>query len=202
MSSSLPDYALYSKDKFSDKEVMKGLWKLLDEADVVVAHNGIKFDRKKVNTRFIYHGMKPPSPYRMVDTLTQSRSNFSFTSNRLNDLGQFLGLGKKLQTGGFDLWKGCLNADMKSWRKMVRYCKQDVRLLERVYLKLLPYMKGHPNISVDRPACCPKCGSSKIILRGFAYTNTQTYQKFFCKGCGGWGRFRKAIKKGLAYVGL
>ena len=172
-----------------DKKVMQKLWTVLDEADIIVAHNAVKFDCKKANTRFIAHGMPPPSPSLVIDTLKVARNKFAFTSNRLNDLSKFFNLGQKSSTGGFELWTKCMEGDLKAWSKMVRYCKHDVTLLEKVYLKLRPYMSKHPNISVikDKPVC-PKCGSSKIHYRGYAITCARKYKRFQCRACGGWGR--------------
>ena len=175
-----------------DRKIMQKLWKLLDEADIVVAHNGKKFDCRRVNARFIANGMTPSSPYRVVDTLQMAKKHFFFTSNRLNDLGIFLKLGKKVKTGGFELWKKCMEGDRKAWAKMMRYCNQDVKLLEKIYLKLLPFMSGHPNLAVykDR-VVCGKCGNSRVHYRGFAYTNSCKYRRFRCTKCGGWGRDKK-----------
>ena len=50
-------------DEFSDKQIVTQLWLLLDEADVVVAHNAKKFDIKKANMFFLKHGLPSPSPY-------------------------------------------------------------------------------------------------------------------------------------------
>ena len=196
ISESLPESKSYKKNPECDKEIMLKMWDLLDEASIVVAHNGKKFDIKKINARFIYHGLTPPSPYKVVDTLLEARRHFAFTSNRLGDIGQFLKVGKKMNTGGFQLWKDCLNGDEKAWRKMVKYCQRDVRLLEKIYLKLRPYMKQHPNLGIfldkDRP-CCPKCGSNNIQYRGYAVTNVSKFRRFQCQKCGGWGRERMNI---------
>src|SRR5690554_2502619 len=73
----------YAKDVEDDTPLMQRLWKLLDDADIIVAHNGRRFDLKKINARFAIKGFKPPSPYRIVDTLEIAKKNFAFTSNRL-----------------------------------------------------------------------------------------------------------------------
>ena len=193
-SGALPDYSSYKNDPTNDKPTLKALWKLLDEADICIAHNGQSFDRRKVNARFVYHGMRPPSPYRMIDTLLIARKEFMFLSNKLNDLGTYFKVGEKVDTGGFQLWKDCMNGDPIAWRKMVRYCKGDILLLEKVYYKLLPYMTNHPNLAafnedVDTVAC-PRCNSENIHFRGYAYTNVSKFQRFKCTDCGGWGRVR------------
>jgi len=194
---SLRESEEYENDPENDKVILKQLWKLLDEADIVVTQNGIKFDRKKVNTRFIMNGMKPPSPYKMVDTLRVAKQHFAFTSNRLNDLGKFLKLGAKVQTGGFKLWRKCMQGNCIAWEKMLKYCKRDVILLEKVYKKMLPYISNHPNIGnfVDAiEMVCPNCGKNKLHKRGFAYTNVLKYRRYRCKSCGAWSRGRNNAK--------
>ncbi len=189
--SALPDFQGYKKNPEDDKEVLLKLWELLDKADIVIAHNGINFDRKKINTRFVINDLNPPSPYRMIDTLEVARKEFSFTSNKLADLAKFLHIGKKLETGGFQLWKDCLAGISSAWTKMVNYCVNDIVLLEKVYLRLRPYILQHPNmgVSIDKPGC-PKCGSGSIVFRGYKYTNAGKYKQFCCVKCGGWGRLK------------
>ena len=130
---SLPEYKNYKKDRTDDSALLQDLWDLLDEADIVIGHNAQKFDCKKVNARFLLNGMPPPAPYRVIDTLKAAKAHFAFTSNKLDSLGEILGLGRKVDTGGFELWKGCMNNDPKCWKLMCKYNKQDVDLLEKVY---------------------------------------------------------------------
>jgi hypothetical protein len=167
----------------------------LEEADVVVAHNGVDFDMKVINSRFLFHGIKPPAPYKVVDTKREAKKVARFNSNKLDDLGGLLGEGKKIKTD-FDLWLGCINGDKASWNKMVKYNKQDVLLLEKVYMRLRPWMNSHPNLALTNPkAKCGKCGSAHIQWRGTAVTTTRSYARFQCQDCGGWGRATKATGK-------
>ena len=180
----------------SDKKVMQQLWDLLDEADIIVAHNAIGYDCKKTNTRFIANNIPPPSPSVVIDTLRVARSKFLFTSNKLGDLVRFLGLGEKLPTGGVDLWKRCMKGEQKAWQMMIKYNKQDVRLLEKIYLKLRPFMSNHPNLGVyTGDTTCPKCGSKKMQKRGYAMTSGGKYQRLQCQDCGGWSAERKTVLK-------
>lgn len=185
---SLPDFKLYKRDKEDDKQLVKALWKLFNEADIVIAHNGNSFDQKKTNARFIYHGFPPPEPYKQIDTKLVAKRYFNFNSNKLDDLGNYFGLGRKISTGGFDLWLGCWKGNKKAWKKMCDYNKQDVVLLEKVYHKMLPFMNNHPNLSLmgDKKEGCPNCGSWNITKRGFGYTRTSKYQKWQCKDCCSW----------------
>lgn len=185
----LIDYPSYRKDKHNDQALVQELWSLLDEAEVVVAHNGRAFDTKKVNARFSFHGIAPPSPYKIVDTKEMSKRYFNFTSNSLDDISQYLGVGKKLPTQGFDLWVECMAGNREAWATMKRYNAHDVVLLEAIYLRMLPFMEGHANLStLLEGQVCPKCGSSRLQARGEARTQSTVYQRFQCQDCGGWGR--------------
>lgn len=193
----LPDYAGYKPYSYDDKALVKDIWKLLDEADIVVAHNGKQFDVKVCQARFIFHGLKPSSPFKVVDTKDAVKKVARFNSNKLDDLGSLLGIGKKIKTD-FDLWEGCIKGDKAAWRQMVTYNKQDVLLLEKLYLTLLPWMSNHPNFGSGME--CPKCGSDHLQSRGTSRTSTRTYQRYQCQKCGGWSRAVKAEKGDTAKI--
>lgn len=198
-SSALIDFPTqYTRNPENDKYVLKDLWKLLNEADIVVGHNVRGFDTRKANARFIMNRMTPPSPYKIVDTLTVARAKFMFTSNKLNDLAKFLELGEKVDTGGFELWKQCMTGNISAWKKMIKYCRHDVVLTEKVYKKMLPYIDNHPNLGVyvdDDEHICPKCGSTDIKKEGFQYTAVGQYQQYSCKSCGAWSRGRENLRE-------
>lgn len=183
----LPDYASFKKDKENDAGLVKELWKLFDEADVIIAHNGDRFDAKKANARFIKHGLAPPSPYKSVDTLKIARNKFAFTSNKLDDLGAYMGVGRKLAHTGFHLWKGCMDGDPASWKKMRQYNARDVELLERVYLKLRAWSPTHPNLTAysEKPGC-PVCQSESVQRRGWNIARTRKTPRFQCRECSHW----------------
>lgn len=181
----LPDFRGYEKNKKDDKKLVEALWKLFDEADIIIAHNGQAFDIKKANVRFAYHKMKPPSAYQVIDTKLVAKKYFKFDSNKLTELGRFLGLGVKEETGGIDLWFDCMAGEKKAWAKMTSYNIQDVVLLEKIYLELRPWMTNHPNIALmdGQCDCCPNCGGHRLIKKGFVYTRTNTYQGYKCLDC-------------------
>ena len=187
---SLPDFKGYRKDPQNDRALVLRLWKMLDDADVVVAHNGDKFDIRKANARFLVHGFSPPAPYLSIDTLKVARAKFKFDSNRLDDLGEYLNLGRKMSTGGFQLWLKCMQGDLAAWKQMVKYNRQDVRLLEKVYLHLRPWMTNHPNINLvdTKENACPTCGSDNIQKRGHSFTRVNKFQRYQCMDCGSWSR--------------
>jgi hypothetical protein len=183
----LPDYKLYKRDKEDDKRLIKDLHKLFDEADILIAHNGDRFDIRKANARFIMQGLRPPSPYKSIDTLKVARQKFHFQSNKLDDLGQYLGVGRKMPHTGFDLWKRCMTGEKAAWNTMREYNMKDVLLLERVYEKLKPYMTNHPDLRIyeDRPGC-PTCKSIHVEKGGFKVSRSRKYQRYHCLDCGSW----------------
>lgn len=189
----LIDFPEYKKNPEDDSQLVDTLWKLLDEADIVVAHNGDGFDLPKSNTRFISHKLPPPSPYRTVDTLKIARNKFKFDSNKLDDLGRYLNIGRKLPHTGFNLWKGCMTGDLKSWQIMKQYNGHDVELLEKVYYLMRAWSTTHPNVNHGELEACPKCSSTKVQRRGFTYTLLRKKQRFQCLGCRGW--FEGSAKK-------
>ena len=181
----LPEYSEYKKDKENDRGLIEELWKVVDSADIIIGHNLDKFDIRKTNSRFLTHSFPPPSPYKTVDTLKIARKFFKFDSNKLDDLGRYLGIGRKLAHTGFHLWRGCMEGDEKSWAIMKKYNIRDVILLEKVYFKLRPWAKNHANVNQGEVAC-PKCGSKKVQKRGFSYTAMRKKQRYQCQSCTGW----------------
>lgn len=177
----------YSESRIDGKKgCIKKLHKLMGEADIICAHNGNNFDIKTMNAYFIQYGMEPPNISRTIDTLKIARSRFRLISNKLDYLGRYLGVGMKVVHTGFNLWRGCMEGDSKAWATMKAYNIQDVRLLEKVYLKLLPWIKNHPSYAVyldsDRPVC-RNCGSTRVKKKGIEHTNTGAYQRYRCTNC-------------------
>lgn len=192
----------------TEGELVKHLLAILDMADIVVAHNGAKFDLPTIQGRALVLGLKPPSPYKIVDTLLTARYEFNFPANSLEHLAILLEVEKKgghAKFPGFELWAECLKNNPEAWEEMREYNIQDVITLEQIYLKMLPFMKKHPNVAVfeeSSDTLCPKCGSSHIQWRGYVVTNVYKYKKFQCQSCFGWGRTRfnsypKEIKHAL-----
>lgn len=173
-----------------DSKLLKGIWNLLDECDIVVTQNGKAFDIKKLNARFVLNGMKPPSSFKHIDTKQIASQNFGFTSNKLEYLSNKLNKKyKKLnhgKFGGMVLWTECLKGNLQAWKEMEKYNKYDVLSLQELYNTLLPWAKNTPNFNVyhnEYHHICP-CGSKDLKRYGFAFTATGKFQRFVCKACG------------------
>lgn len=160
---------------------------MLDQADIVVHYNGLKFDIPTLNKEFIRYGFKPPSPYKQVDLLQICRKAFRFESNKLDAVLQALGLGQKVKHRGFSLWVGCMKGDPQCWKEMRKYNKHDVRATEKLYDRLLPWIETHPNLGAyyNRPACS-NCGSTNVERRGKQLAQSRWYQRYHCLKCGRW----------------
>lgn len=188
----LPEYKGYKKGVIDDKLICKDLWDLLDEADVVVAHNGKAFDVKTVSARLLANGLGPTAPYRVVDTKTEVKKAFRLPSNSLDDICDYFGLGRKMEHEGFPLWKRCEAGDRAAWDKMLRYNKHDVVLLEKLYMLIRPWISNHPNMAtlVGKDGLCPTCLSKKLQKRGRGISGKGTHQRYQCMNteCGRWSR--------------
>jgi hypothetical protein len=190
-----PDEVMYEdqrdvKNIEDDSNILKNLWKLLDEADIVVGQNSRKFDEKKINARFILNDFKPTSSFRHVDTMILAKARFAFTSNKLEYMTSKLCTKyKKLdhaKFSGFKLWSECLKGNKEAFEEMELYNKYDVLSLEELYIKLRPWDKMGPNLNVfheSEDTFC-SCGSIEFVKKGFAYTNAGKFQRFSCKKCG------------------
>lgn len=181
-----------------DSRIVSLLWSLFDEASIVIAHNAAKFDVPKMSARFLVHGLMPPSSYKQIDTLQAARSNFNFTSNKLEALARLFNFRGKDNTS-FTLWAECMKGNPAALKEMQEYNEQDVSLLEKVYIKLRPYIKGHPNVTLYEDSSdikCPHCGSDNInIVEGkYFYTQSCRYNLYRCGDCTALSRSKSAAK--------
>lgn len=187
----------YSVHHHGKEEMLEQAHRLLSEADVVVGYNSKNFDMKHLNKEFILAGMAPPAPYLQVDLLHVARSQFKFPSNKLDYVAQALGLGAKTSHTGFELWVKCMAGDDKAWSLMRKYNKQDVVLTEKLYDKLLPWIKSHPHVGLhnaNRNDTCPNCGSENLRREGYAMTNLGKFSRYQCRDCHKWSRSGKRVE--------
>ena len=186
----------WDKDQ-CDRAMLEEFVTVMHSATETVAHNGDRFDTPWIRTRCVLHGIPMSPEFVSIDTLKSARSKFRFNSNRLDYLARFL-LGDQKRQTGFDLWKRVLlDKDEAALRKMVDYCKHDVRLLEEVWGKLAPYLPAKSN-RANGASQCPECSSRNVTVQkrrvtAAGYRKTQ----FQCGDCGKYhsvatSRFEKA----------
>lgn len=180
-----------------DIALMHVIWTILDESDIIVGQNAKKFDIRKINARLLELGFPPPRPYKIVDTLLAARAVAAFTSNKLEWLAAILTDTRKDQHkmfSGFELWEQCMLGNPRAWKAMKRYNLQDIPTCEAVYLRLRPWVIGHPNVAMyydDEKTRCPRCASIDLtLLPTRVYTQSGSYEHYRCNGCGGFARGR------------
>lgn len=184
-------------DPRDDSELCVKLHAELSDCDIVVAQNGKKFDLKKINARFIALGLPPVAPLKIIDTMLHAREVAAFTSNKLEWLSKHLTDTPKYahsEFPGMELWTECLNGNRKAWKVMKKYNCIDVPATEELYIKLRPYMIGHPNVAAyyhDDHLRCPRCADTSLTpLPEPALTQTGKYTRYRCNNCGGFARSR------------
>ncbi len=186
----LLDYKGYKKGKIDDKNIVKDIWNLLDQADVIIGQNNKSFDDKIMRSRFLFHKLPPTSPFKQIDTKTEAKKYIRLPSYSLDDMCDYFNIGRKKKHEGFNLWLECMNGNKSAFKRMLDYNKNDVILTEKLYLLLRPYMTTHPNIGILKNSnhVCPRCGGNNLQSRGYAINKTTRYRRIQCTDCGSWSR--------------
>jgi DNA polymerase elongation subunit (family B) len=184
------DFKSFKKNFRDDREVIKKLHEVLSQADLIVGHNSDSFDIKKINYRFIKHGLPPIDVPATVDTLKAAKKYAKSSSNRLYYLAKEFGVSNKI-----DLESGIMHAAdrgcEKSLKKLVKYNIGDIRAGAELYFKLLPYIKNHPaidkimgrTVDKDNPNC-QNCGSKNVHKHGIRANKQGRYRRYVCIDCG------------------
>lgn len=186
-------------DKEDDTNLIVEIAELMNQANVVVCHNALKFDVPLIKTRMLALGLDPLLPSKVVDTLRIAKAEFRFPSNSLDNIAAYLGLPRKAEHSGFNLWVRCMNMDDEAFEEMLEYNVQDVVVLEQLYLRLRAWSKTHPNVALYQPddkERCVCCGSENLMPSHKSYyTNVSEYNVLTCGDCGKTNRTRKTTSK-------
>ena len=188
------------RNSLSDLQILKPLWKLLNEADIVITQNGKKFDARKITARFIEHGLPPTSPYKHIDTYLVTKAVAAFTSHSLDYMtGKLNEKYKKLSHSkypGMELWKQCLSIKVveqpwknpDAWDAMKEYNNHDVLSTEELYNKVSPWAPKNTPTVYSGSYVCKKCGG-KVQRRGTEPLGKSIVQRVKCMNavCGKWG---------------
>ena len=181
----------YSEWEHGLDSMVRAAHGLLSEADIVVTYNGDQFDVKHLNWEFARLGLPRPKPFKSIDLLKVVRREFRPMSKKLDFVASELGLGQKVKHDGFALWMRVIDGDEKARRDFTRYCMQDVKLTEKLYLRLLPWLPSGVNLPLiaGLDAGCPVCGSPKLASEGDStFTALTEYALYSCRRCKAWVR--------------
>lgn len=172
-------YSLTWDKNKSDLSLLKKFTDVANEADILVAHYGDRFDLPWFRARCLLSGLDPIPQYKTVDTKTWASKNFYFNANNLEYLGRALGFGGKTKTD-FDWWKKiALFNDRKCLALMEKYNRRDVVLLEKVYNKLSAYCAPKIHVGVNAGLdkwTCPRTGTTDVITNKKRVTAKGTVQ--------------------------
>jgi DNA polymerase elongation subunit (family B) len=176
--------------KGNDKQLLIQLVKIMNEADEIVGQNSDNFDMKWLRTRCLFHKIPMQPEYNQVDTYKLAKKYFRFNSNKLDYMSSFLGHGNKMSTG-YSLWKDIvLDNSAKAMALMVKYCKRDILLTEKVHQNMIPFVKHKTHVAVLNGFTkldCPECSSTHTQSRGYWITAAGTKKnKCQCQDCGKW----------------
>lgn len=189
----------YSADPRDDTNTASSAWLVLNHTDIVVAHNGKSFDMRKLRARFAARKLAPLPVIPVIDTLLENRKAFAFDSQRLAYVSKKFGNVAKYDHKnfpGFELWRECMEGNIKAWKENQAYNVTDITSLESMYLELRGWYQGAANLGNytdeddDGQHRCPNCGGTHTVQRGYRRTQVGVYPRFRCNDCGGWSRGR------------
>lgn len=152
----------FKKDPHDDTKLLEKVWKILDKADVIVAHNG-RFDEGWLRGRFLELGWKQPSRFSLVCTY-QGLRKYNMTSKKLDELSQNLCGTKKISTD-FNLWLRCAKGEVKAFEEMLKYNKGDIYdTMFKVYMRTCQYYPQKSVDMTDHSSEVPQCRVTGHVL--------------------------------------
>ena len=122
-----------------DSKILKPLWDLMNDADIVIGHNSNNFDIKTFNYRLWLNNLKPPERYMKLDTLKEAKKHFRAESNKMDYLSSRIDGKRKYKMETQD-WIDCAAGNPKALNKMMKYNRGDVREGKELYEKMLDWI--------------------------------------------------------------
>jgi DNA polymerase elongation subunit (family B) len=180
----------------SDLRLIAEFYDVIEEADVIVAHNCSNFDWPLFKTRCLFHDFPPPKNVKIIDTLKIARS-LKFPSNKLESIANYLNLTRKIDNEGIKLWLDCMRGDKKALKTILDYNEGDIVTLEEAYLKLRAYDLLPVNLGLftnTDEVVCKVCASTDLTKTGNSvYTTVSEFEEVVCNDCGHRQRTRQPI---------
>jgi len=175
---------VFHSERDGREQMVEAAWDLLNEADIVVGYNHVRFDIPHLQREMVQLGYGPPAPWLDVDLLTEVRKHFRFLSNKLGAVLESLGLGSKDDSGGFSTWRDVLAGDAKAWKRMETYNKQDVRITAELFEYLGPWLRlPHAGLFTGDMKACAACGGTRLTPDGISRTKVNAYLRLACEDC-------------------
>ncbi len=180
-------YLTWDKNQNS-REMIKKIIPVLDLADEIIGHNIARYDIPWIKTMAIKYGFPFNPHYRLIDTCVFAQKKLHLNSNKLDYIADFFGIGHKKKTE-FDLWKRVvINKEKEALDYMIKYCKWDVVLAEKIYEPISLCMAARTHVGVESGGekySCPHCGSARVVCNKTRPTATGILKhQMQCRKCG------------------
>lgn len=183
--------------------MLERVWEAYDRADIVYGHNVDRFDTRHLNTEWRDLGMKPPSPFKVVDTLKEARKTFGDESKTLAALTQRTGVETKTDKYDVLTARAAVAGDKAAQRKLKAYNVGDVIASEAFVDRLRGWIPSHPHNltgTVDDRPTCNQCWGDNLHRAGTKLAQQIVYVLYRCGDCGanvqGTRHSRAAVTRG------
>lgn len=132
-------YPGWERGRSDDSPISRDIADALGKFDILVAHNGKKFDIPFLQTRLARWGLPPLPRTKLVDPVLLARNNYRMSSNSLQRLLGMFGLNEKTVVDN-DVWlRASLDGDRESMNYIVEHCQKDVDMLDALLDKVKPF---------------------------------------------------------------
>ena len=125
-----------------DRETVRQIAEILADHDVLVAHNGSRFDMPFLRSRMLRWNMKRLPNMKMVDPCSIAYRHFKLRSNSLAAVADHIGVKERKTPLDMSIWADAfLNGSRRAMNKIVEHCVADIKVLEGVLEVVKPYVK-------------------------------------------------------------
>lgn len=177
----------FSEHRHGRERMAREAHKLMAAADSIVGWNSQRFDTRWLNATHRDERLRRVAGYSHIDLMRAVKKYEYRPSYKLDYNARYLGIGGKVETGGFDLWRDCMAGDAEAWKLMEQYNRHDTELTEAVLSDMCQggWLPGLPNLSILGGDVCPYCGGEHLQADGYRMVQTRRYRKWICLDCGG-----------------
>ena len=132
-------YEAWASNRSNDSDLVGSIADALSCYDVLVAHNGARFDIPFLRTRMARWGLPAFPNKKVVDPVQLARNKLRMSSNSLAALASLIQAGEKTVVDA-NMWlEASLDGNKQAMDYIVKHCIRDVEILEKVADAVKPY---------------------------------------------------------------
>lgn len=121
------------RGRCDDSQLAIDIKEHLEQFDLVIGYNSIKFDKNFLNTRLAFHGYGAVNIKRHKDLLYVMRYKFCLSSNSLKNACKFLFGNSQKTEMSMVRWREAHAGVRDAYDEVIYHCKQDVVELARMW---------------------------------------------------------------------